>query len=101
MLAREAEQDLHLDDGMSDAGVVTGTFACVRWSAIRYGAVASVIGMLAVVPGARAAITILPGATTVATQRVAFDFGDGGGNVERLDSVRWSGTNGAFGANLV
>jgi hypothetical protein len=60
-----------------------------------------VIAMLAAVPGARAAITIEPGANTVATQRVALDFGDGIGNVERLDSVRWSGTNGAFGANLV
>jgi hypothetical protein len=29
------------------------------------------------------------------------DFGDAGGNDERLDSVRWRGANGALGANLV
>ncbi len=47
---------------------------------------------------ADAAITFAP--DTVSTSRLAFEFGDGAGNVERLDSVRWRDSGGVLGANL-
>ncbi len=49
---------------------------------------------------ASAAITINPATDTVTTSRLSLAFGPAAGNVERLDSVRWTDSNGAQGPNL-
>ena len=54
------------------------------------------IALLAIAPApARAAITLTPGANTAATPNLELNFGDGTGNVERVDGLKWRG-----GANL-
>ena len=62
--------------------------------------VASLVVLTATAGTATAAITVTPGADTVATSRIELDFGDAGGNIERLDGVRWRDSGGTLGANL-
>jgi hypothetical protein len=49
---------------------------------------------------ASATIAINPASDTVTTSRLSLAFGPAAGNVERLDSVRWTDSNGAQGPNL-
>ena len=61
---------------------------------------ATVVALGCTAATATAAITVTPASDTVATSRIELDFGDAGGNVERLDGVRWRDSGGMLGANL-
>src|SRR5205823_6658987 len=62
---------------------------------------ALLLGLLWLAPPAHATITFETPANRVTTPRFQFDFQDGSGNVERLDSVKWIDNNGVMGGNLV
>src|SRR3954451_13677556 len=69
---------------------------------LRWGVLWMALLAIAGAPAAaRAAITISPGADTVSTSRLDLDFGNGGGNVERLDTIQWRDSGNAQSANLV
>jgi hypothetical protein len=59
-----------------------------------------VLASLGVPATATATITTQPGPDTVSTSRLELDFGDAGGNVERLDSIRWRDSGGVVSGNL-
>src|SRR5690349_19142152 len=63
--------------------------------------IAAVTALAGAPDAARAAITLAPGPNTVATSKLELDFGDGSGNVERLDALRWRDSAGTQTANLV
>lgn len=57
-------------------------------------------GLVLLVPGAQGAIVFEPGANKVTTPRLEIDFGNSGGNVERIDSLRWRDSALAFRPDL-
>jgi hypothetical protein len=61
---------------------------------------ASLVTVAAVPQLALATITINPATDTVTTSHLTFDFGNPGGNTERVDSVQWLGSKGTLGSNL-
>lgn len=68
---------------------------------VRFRSIILVAAAFAVVPSAaEAAVTLDPVANRVSTPRLEFDFGDGPGNVERLDSVRWRDSGSTLTGNL-
>jgi hypothetical protein len=74
--------------------------ACSRGVRAALVFVASCLCVSLATGSARAAIDIATSNDSVTTSQVLFDFGNPGGNVERLDTVMWKEGGTSFGPNL-